>query len=162
MRPCVQVRSAKHEDAENALTVLRESITVLCVADHQNDRQTLEHWLANKTPERFERWLSDPSSALLVAELAGSVRGVGKVTRAGKVELCYVAPGFQRRGIGYQLLRGLEARAHEWQLSELWLDSSLGACAFYARNGYEVAGPPTPWLGAVRGFPFRKLLARGA
>jgi GNAT superfamily N-acetyltransferase len=154
----VHVREATHEDTESALMVLRRSITELCVADHQNDPQTLEHWLANKTPERFERWLSDPDSALLVAELDGQVRGVGKVARTGKLELCYVAPGFQGRAVGYTLLQALEARARAWQLPELRLDSSLAACAFYARSGYEAAGPPTCWLGSVRGFPFRKQL----
>ena len=158
MSDAAHVRAATLEDAESALTVLRQSIIELCVADHQNDAQTLEHWLANKTPERFERWLSEPTSALFVAELAGQVRGVAMVTRSGKVELCYVAPGFQGGGIGYALLQALEAQARQWQLRELRLDSSLGACAFYTRNGYEASGPPTPCLGAVRGFPFKKRL----
>lgn len=152
------VRAAKWEDAERALDVLRQSITLLCAADHQNDPQTLELWLGNKTVSSFERWLADTSSALFVAELGGVVRGVAKVTRAGKIELCYVEPGFERRHLGRELLRALEARAEGWGLKDLYLESSLGACAFYARNGYESVGAPREWVGAVRAFPFRKRL----
>jgi GNAT superfamily N-acetyltransferase len=152
----VFVREATWTDTERALEVLHRSITVSCVADHQNDAQTLAHWLGNKTPSYFERWLADPASAMFVAELEGAVRGLGKVTRAAKIELCYVEPGFERQRLGSSLLRALEARARSWALPKLHLSSSLAACSFYARNGYEPAGPPVPWLGTVRSFPFVK------
>lgn len=158
MTPQVVVRDATSADTELALHVLQRSITVACVADHQNDPQTLAHWLGNKTPERFERWLADPTSALLVAQLAGTVRGIGKVTRAAKLELCYVEPGFERRGLGTALLRAVEERARGWGAARLHLNSSRAACSFYARHGYQSSGPPVPWLGAVRSFPFVKEL----
>lgn len=154
----VLVREATSADAEPALHVLHRSIRLSCVADHQNDPQTLAHWLGNKTPQYFERWLAEPGSALFVAELEGGVRGVGKVTRAAKLELCYVEPGFERRRVGSSLLHALEARARSFGLTRLHLNSSLAACSFYARNGYESAGPPVPWLGTVRSFPFVKSL----
>lgn len=158
----VSVREATWADTDRALSVLRRSITELCALDHRNDPQTLAHWLGNKTPEYFERWLADPASALLVAELDGEVRGLGKVTRVGKVELCYVEPGFERRHVGSALLGALEARARSWGLTSLFLSSSLAACSFYARCGYESAGPPVPWLGTVRSFPFVKKLTPSA
>lgn len=154
----VNVRPATAADAEAALLVLRRAITLSCVADHQNDPDTLAHWLKSKTPERFEQWLSDSSSTLLVAEQEQRVQGLGKLSRTGKIELCYVEPAFQRRGIGSALLRAMEEQARAWQVSELSLNSSLDACAFYARHGYSSAGPPFAALGAVRGFPFRKRL----
>ena len=152
------VREARHEDAERALSVLKRSIVELCVADHQNDPETLAHWLANKTPERFAAWLADPSSALFVAELGEHVRGVGRVGRVGRIQLCYAEPGYQRRGIGTAMLRALEQRARDWRLLALTLDSSLDACAFYAHHGYHRAGPAMDALGAVRVYPFQKLL----
>jgi GNAT superfamily N-acetyltransferase len=152
----VFVRGAARADTEAALHVLHRSITALCVADHRDDPQTLAHWLGNKTPAWFERWLDDPASALLVAELEGTVRGVGKVTRAGTLELCYVEPGFERRLVGSSLLWALEARARGFGLTRLHLNSSVAACSFYERHGYQSAGPPAQWLGAVRSFPFVK------
>lgn len=154
----VVVRNARYEDADVAVNVLRRAITELCVADHENDAETLALWLANKTPERFAAWLAEPGSALLVAELGGQVRGVGKVAQSGKVQLCYVEPGYQRRGIGAALLQALEQRARDFGAPAVWLDSSLAACAFYAARGYMGAGPSVPAAGTVRAFPFKKQL----
>ncbi len=160
MNASVVVRAGTGADAERALSVLHRSITLACVADHQNDAQTLAHWLDNKTPERFEQWLAEPDGALLVAEVEGTVRGVGKVTRAGKVELCYVEPGFERRGIGTVLLLALEERARRFGASRLHLNSSLGARSFYVRHGYEPTGPAVECMGTVRCFPFASYLTR--
>jgi len=154
----VLVRNATHEDAEAAVSVLVRSITELCIADHENDPETLALWLANKTPQRFAAWLAEPDSALLVAELAGQVRGVGKVARSGRVHLCYIEPGYQRRGIGAELLRCLEQRARGFGATVAWLDSSQAGCAFYAACGYVSAGPAVPAAGNVRAHPFRKQL----
>ncbi len=158
MTRALVVRDATWADADAALHVLHRSITVTCVADHGSDPETLAHWLGNKTPQYFERWLAEAGSALLVAELEGCVRGVGKVSRLGKVELCYVEPGFERLGLGSALLHAMEARARSWGVTRLHLSSSLDACSFYTRHGYDSAGPPVPWLGSVRSFPFFKAL----
>jgi len=154
----ILVRDATNEDAEVAVNVLVRSITELCRADHENDPETLALWLANKTPARFAAWLADPDLALFVAELSGQVRGVGKVAHGGKVQLCYVEPGYQRRGIGAALLQALEQRARDWGASTATLDSSLAARAFYITHGYVSAGPAVPAAGTVRAFPFKKQL----
>jgi GNAT superfamily N-acetyltransferase len=156
----VAVRPAELADTERALSVVRQSIFQLCVADHQNDPATLERWLANKTPEHFARWLADATSAVVVAELDGEVRGVGNVMRTGKVNLLYVAPGFERAGLGVALLRDLERRALAWGLTELSLESSLAACAFYVHHGYQALGEPSCAFGVLRCYPFKKALRK--
>lgn len=45
----VVVRPAMPKDAVGAVAAMRESITELCGVDHQNDPETLEAWLKNKT-----------------------------------------------------------------------------------------------------------------
>jgi putative acetyltransferase len=152
------VRDAELADTDVALEVLRQSIIELCVEDHQNDPATLHHWLSNKTPEHFAGWLADLNSALLVAELDGSVRAVGSVDRTGRIGLCYVEPGFERSGIGGALLEALEGRAMAWRVRELSLDSSLNARSFYVCHGYESMGEPVCGFGAVRCYPFKKAL----
>src|SRR5689334_15396848 len=63
----VSVRRATPDDAELAAAVVRESITRLCVADHQNDPVTLGSWLGNKTADSFVRWIASPDEHLVVA-----------------------------------------------------------------------------------------------
>ncbi len=93
-----------------------------------------------------------------MAELAGHVRGVGNVARSGKIHLCYVEPGFERAGLGAAILDELERRAAAWGLAELSLESSLNACGFYTRCGYQSLGEPRCAFGVLRCYPFKKAL----
>ena len=152
------VRAATPADAERALSVVRQSIIQLCVADHRNDAATLERWLSNKTQDHFARWLAQPDGLLVVAELGGCVRGVGNVVRTGKIQLCYVEPGFERAGLGAAILAALEAQARSWGLLEVTLESSVNARGFYVRQGYEPTGLPADAFGVLRCYPLKKPL----
>ena len=46
----MDIRTANENDAESACYIVRRSIKELCFADHQNDAQAIQGWLANKTP----------------------------------------------------------------------------------------------------------------
>ena len=45
----MHVRDACEQDVEDCCSVVRRSISELCILDHQGDATTLELWLANKT-----------------------------------------------------------------------------------------------------------------
>lgn len=154
----VHIRAAARNDAHDAVAVLRASISNLCELDHQNDPATLEQWLGNKTPEHFGRWLADPSRYLVVALVEGTLSGVAALHRSGEIRLCYVKPGLTQIGIGRALLGALEARARDWGLLELRLNSSRTALAFYERSGYVACGDATPGFGVTHGYPHRKHL----
>lgn len=143
----VLIRAATPDDSDDAVAVLRASITRLCELDHQNDAATLERWLSNKTPEGFQRWLADPSTYLVVALVDDALSGVAALHRSGEVRLCYVKPGLTEIGIGRALLAALEARAPDWALQELRLSSSQTARGFYERCGYVASGDATPGFG---------------
>lgn len=155
--PEIRVRPAVEADTDDALRVLRRSITEMCILDHQNDESTLELWLGNKTPDYFARWLAS-DAALLVAELDGCLRGVGYVTPAGKIHLCYVEPGYERQGLGAAIVAALEQQARDWGLKRLELESSQGAREFYARLGYRPYACSSLGFGKVRCYPFEKVL----
>ena len=149
-------------DAGAAVAVLRDSITQLCVADHQNDRTTLERWLRNKTADHFQQWLADPENFLVVAEVDSVLSGVGLVDVRGDVRLCYVSPGRQRLGIGRALLRALEAQAIRWNIAEIRLRSSANGRAFYEHLGYHSTGGPVSAFGVLRDYPYAKTLQSAA
>ena len=141
-----------------AVAVLRESITELCVADHQNDPETLDRWLRNKTIEHFHCWLADPSNFLVVATIESVVLGIALVDVRGDIRLCYVRPGRERQGIGRAMLRALEAQACQWRLKEVRLGSSLNARGFYEHHGYRFTGESAPAFGVVTGYGYVKAL----
>ncbi len=157
----VSVRRATPDDAEVVIAIVRESITRLCVADHQNDPLTLEPWLRNKTAENFARWIDDPDNHLVVAELDSAIGGVACLHRSGEVRLCYVAPGRQRLGMGAALLAALETQARTWGLDKMSLNSTKDARAFYEHHGYASSGRCVPEFGRLVCFPYEKTLVPG-
>jgi GNAT superfamily N-acetyltransferase len=150
------VRRATPADAEIAAAVVRESITRLCVADHQNDPVTLGSWLGNKTADSFVRWIASPDEHLVVAELDSVIGGVASLHTSGEIRLCYVAPERQRSGLGTALLVALEAVATARGIQKVILKSTVGARAFYERHGYVPSGDPVTTCGRLRCFPYEK------
>jgi GNAT superfamily N-acetyltransferase len=157
----LSVRRATPDDGDIVIAVVRESITRLCVADHQNDPLTLELWLRNKTADDFARWLANPDNHVVVGELDSAIGGVACLHRSGVVRLCYVAPGRQRVGIGAALLDALEGQARTWGLDKLVLNSTSGARAFYEHHGYTPSGQPVCGIGRSVCFPYEKALRPG-
>lgn len=83
----LSIRLATPQDGEEAALLLRQSITQLCVVDHQNDPPTLARWLENKTPQHFRGWLADPESRLVVAATPSGLLGVGSFRFEADVEV---------------------------------------------------------------------------
>lgn len=154
----ISTRLATADDAREAVAVLRRSITELCALDHQNDRATLERWLANKTAEHFVRWLDDPTGHYLVACSGAAIAGVAAFRGLGEICLCYVHPDCVRSGVGRALLSALETEASRRGFGELTLRSSLTARAFYESSGYAPSGDPVPLFGVLCGYPYAKRL----
>jgi N-acetylglutamate synthase-like GNAT family acetyltransferase len=154
----VSVRPAAPDDAEVVIAVVRDSITRLCVADHQDDPLTLDAWLRNKTVEDFARWIASADNHLVVAEIDTVVGGVASLHKSGEIQLCYVAPDRQHSGLGTALLAALEAQARTVGLSKLFLRSTVGARQFYERNDYTSSGNPVPGIGSSLCFPYEKTL----
>jgi GNAT superfamily N-acetyltransferase len=155
MQTC-HVRPAVALDASVSVAVLRSSIATLCVADHANEPATLERWLRNKTEAAFVQWLADSCNFVVVAEQDAAVRGVGLIDTSRNVRLCYVEPGFQRRGIGRALLQSLESHAVRSGFADVRLGSSVGAREFYERHGYLSSGPPERVFGVLMAYPYVK------
>ncbi len=156
------VRAARPADAEAAAEVLRDSITKLGAADHRNDRETLEQWLAHKSATDFLGWLADTDKFCVVAQSREKIRGVGLIDRAGEIQLCYISPRVRGRGVGSTILAALEQKAAAWGLTTLHLQSTPGARAFYERHGYVPDGESTHAFGIARCHPYRKALGPAA
>jgi GNAT superfamily N-acetyltransferase len=154
----INVRPAEQRDAAAVVEVIRRSIQELCAADHHNDHETLNMWLANKTPENFLNWLANPDNFCVAAELNDHLSGVGLLHHSGEIRLCYLAPGAQGQGIGKAMHAKLEAVARDWGLSSLHLDSTAMACPFYEALGYHSTGAAIPRFGVLQGFPYEKRL----
>jgi N-acetylglutamate synthase-like GNAT family acetyltransferase len=138
--PSVAIRRAGVEDTDALVTVLRRSITELCVADHRNDPGVLGAWLENKTAENIRTWIESPRNFMVVAEVGGAVCGVASLGITGGILLCYLLPEVQSTGVGRALLAGLEAEARRLGIRELSLESTVSARGFYSKQGFRPKG----------------------
>lgn len=142
-----ELRKAEAGDAPAACQLLRCSIEQGCQAEHRDDPVLLGAWLGNKTPENVRTWFASAANYALVAESAGQLLGLGLLTQAGKVALCYVHPDCLRQGIGRELLAALEQQARAWDIGRLHLQSPVSASGFFERHGYINGGKDTACFG---------------
>ncbi len=154
-RPITEIRAARPEDAAAACEVLRRSITDLCVADHHNDQEILQRWLANKTPEIVESWITNPANTMLLAVDGDVILAVGSVTDGGEITLNYVAPDARFRGVSRTMMNALEGVAKAKGLTRCTLTSSETARRFYHAVGYIEIGPPVGKFGTAARCPRR-------
>ncbi len=136
----VSIRQAVAADAAAVTQVLRRSITGLCAADHGNDPERLGAWLENKTAANVSAWIAAPGNYCVVALLEATIAGVGLMTAAGEIMLCYVDPGARFRGVSAALLAALEDRARGLGLAEVHLEATRTARRFYEGRGYRPQG----------------------
>lgn len=153
------VRTALPADAASACAVVRASIIELCVADHRNDAATLQAWLANKTPENFERWIVSADHHAVVAVLDGGIVGFGLLNREGSVSLLYVGPVARFHGASTRMLQALEDQARADGLAALTLSSTTTALPFYRRRGYSTTGAARSGFGVTLAHPMARTLA---
>lgn len=130
------IRPAVEDDAAQAVAVLRQSISQLCRADHQDDPAEIADWLANKTFENWLLWLAHPSASVLVDEEHGLIRGVGMVRSDGKILLNYVSPEARFTGVSKAILSALERDAARFGVPATTLESTRTAQRFYRAQGY--------------------------
>jgi GNAT superfamily N-acetyltransferase len=152
------IRDATAADAAEACKAIRASIAELCVADHRQNPEILERWLASKTPANVAAWATAVGSSLLVAIEDDAVLAVGGVKDDGEVTLNYVAPEARFRGVSAALLKALEARAAERGATEITLLSTETAHRFYLSRGYRDLGPSLGKFGTAASYPMSKML----
>ena len=154
----MKIRTAVLEDAIDVSKVVRISIEKLCVADHQGDKEILDRWLANKTPETVARWLTNPDNINLVAvDDSDAILAAGCVRRDGNVLLNYVSLEARFRGVSNALLAALEDAARSEGNAWCVLESTKTAHRFYQERGYSDSGEPGFKYGLTT-FPMRKRL----
>lgn len=152
------IRAAIAQDAAEICMVLRRSITELCVADHQNNPQILNPWLANKTPDNLREWIAREGQVYLVAEIDGQITGIAAVSAADGILLNYVSPDYQRRGVSKALMAVSEGWLKQQGQVVSRLTSTATAKQFYEKLGYLPEGDAKTGRSGMPSFPMSKAL----
>ena len=126
----IMIRHGTNADARPAIETLRRFITELCSPDHHNDPQELANWLKNRTVSTWRDWFARQDAAVLVAEMAGRLVGVGIVDRGRALILNYVRPAARFCGVSNTLLAALEAKARSYGALNCLVQTTVAARAF--------------------------------
>lgn len=140
------IRKARKNDAQVILEIRGAAIKRQCVGHYSAKEMTI--WADAEVTKEF---LDAVESSYFVATVAGSVVGTGMINLgSGRVDAIFVHPKHMRTGIGRQMMSHLEKLALDAQLSQLSLDSTLNAVAFYRSLGF--VGDSVAQYASPRGF----------
>lgn len=115
------------------------------------------------TPEQLTARSSD-NHTVLIAETGNCLLGMVQVRQSRHISLLFVAPAFQRRGIGRALLEAAVSicKIESPFLSEITVNATPNALDAYRHLGFEASGPEQTSRG-LRFVPMvRKLQPRHA
>jgi putative acetyltransferase len=126
------LRRATAADAKAILRVRVAAIQEL--ASSHYPKAEIESWCAARTVDSYDAEIEQ--KVVLVYERDSKLVAIGQLNPiTASIEAIYVHPSCARQGVGQRLLRALEAVAAERGISELTLEASLNAVAFYQQAG---------------------------
>ena len=127
------IRKARKDEAQVILETRSAAICCQCIGHYSPE--DIEIWASVEATEQF---IEVVENSFHVARLDGCVVGTGMVNlESGKVDAIFVHPNHTRTGIGRQIMLYLEKLALDAGVTQLNLESTLNAVAFYRSLGFE-------------------------
>lgn len=117
-----------------------ERIAIAAIGESGYTPEQIDAWLVAFTEERM-RHVCETSFVMVVEqnnEVLGFATLVERGETAGELDLWYVSPDFKRRGVGKMLVRGIEDRVRQLDMTAIWVDASLPATHRLEQLGYRV------------------------
>ncbi len=138
----VVIRPYEPSDAAETLAVFISAVTETAAADY-----TAEQVQAWAQPERRDTGTWHAAMLArnsIVATIGGELAGFSDVSPNGYVDMMFVSPRHQRRGVAQQLLAHVEAHARREGTPALSADVSITARPFFERHGFTVEAEEHP------------------
>lgn len=131
----IVVREYRKHDLEAVVALFGRSVRQIARRDY--DDQQISVW-APEHPD-MQAWVDRLSSGtVLVAEEGERIAGFARLDEGGNIDLLYVDPSCERRGIAKRLVEELTEVAKERGLRQLHADVSVTARPFFEAQGFEV------------------------
>ena len=144
----MNIRLYRPADLDAVMDLFRESVRRVAIRDYSQAQ--VEAWAPDR-PDR-ERWAERRASRpTWVAEIDGTIAGFTDLEPDGHVDMMYVHPDHQGKGIATGLLKTVESEAARLGLGRLYTEASITAKPFFERKGFHVIAPQTV---SLRGMDF--------
>jgi putative acetyltransferase len=133
--PEITIRSYSAPDAAIVTRLFQAAVRSIAARDYSPEQ--IRAWAAAiSNEEAFGRRCESKST--WVAEVAGRIAGFSDFERDGHIDMLYVHPDFQRRGVARALLRHVEERARALDLHRLYTEASITARPVFEAMGFLV------------------------
>lgn len=136
------IRFASPGDAAAILEVHRAAVRGSAAGFYSCE--VIEEWAPLSVPpervEAFQRTIAGGEEVVVVAvDSSNHILGFGSIVPSNdELRAVYVRSEHGRKGVGSAILRRLESLAREAGLTQLRMDASINAEAFYKANGFVV------------------------
>nr|WP_189673277.1 GNAT family N-acetyltransferase [Pseudomonas sp. SWRI77] len=146
----VQVRKLTHDDLPHASALCLDAFTQ-AVAPSLS-AQGVETFAKVATAQAFaERMAGD--NLMLVCVAGGVITGLIELKQGRHVAMLFVAPSWQRRGVGTRLMN---AALEQARAAVVTVSASLSSVAAYQRYGFALAGD----VGEIAGLVYQPMEKR--
>lgn len=144
----VLIRRWRETDTEELADVFRRSVREVASRDYRPAQ--IEAWAA--APGETSTWNERMRNRVVfVAEHETHLLGFIQYEPPDHIDMTYVHPDWQRRGVASQLLAALETEARHGYVRVLNVEASITSRPFFQAHGYEVL---TPQIVTARGQDF--------
>jgi putative acetyltransferase len=138
--PAIAIRLYRAEDLSKLIALFRGSVRNIARLDYTESQ--LRAWAPDAIdPEQFARRLT--AKPTWVAESEGHVVGFSDLEPDGHIDMLYVHPDYQRRGVARALLAHIERVAQTRGLDRLYTEASITARPAFAASGFHVLAAQT-------------------
>jgi putative acetyltransferase len=136
----IAIRSYRVSDCQVLADVFKRAVRETAAHDY-----SLAQVLAWAPDERdmikfAARLVAKPT---FVAEIEGRIAGFTDLDDRGHIDMMFVDPDFQRKGVGSALLDFVIARARDGGMSRLFSDVSITARPLFERSGFTILAAQT-------------------
>ena len=129
------IRTYQPADLESVMTCFNNSVRE--IGSRYYTARQIDAWAAASSDVPAWRKRLDTGGVFL-AEINGNLAGFVRVKESGCLDLLFVSPQFERKGIGRMLLQTACSWAKENGAEKLWSDVSLAARPLFESMGFEV------------------------
>lgn len=145
----IAVRPYDGAESETLLNIFTRSVREIASRDYSPAQ--IAAWAPETCDlQAFAARLAAKST--FIAEAEGCAAGFCDLEDDGHIDLFFVHPDFQGRGVGWALMAHIQSRARSMGLSRLYAEVSITARPFFERSGFQVLAEQTV---EVRGQTFR-------
>jgi putative acetyltransferase len=136
----IVIRNYQTTDAASVVDIFRASVRSVPAQDYNQSQ--VQAWAPDVIDEdRFGQRCESKSTWVAVME--DRIAGFSDLESDGHVDMLYVHPDFQRRGIARALLQHIEESARALDLRRLYTEASITARPAFEAVGFRVILPQT-------------------